>query len=145
MNFRSGVLDMHNYRVSHIHCPPLPPWMKSCMLYGAGFPLSPPRKPAWLPEHSIYAVASTSSNGLHLLDFYPHSSSPCHVDYDDSKSHRETVKHKQSVFVPLSKRVTSCAIHPLNGTIVAGTMNASLLTISQKHLCKKGDGEDEQS
>ncbi|XP_022008197.2 uncharacterized protein LOC110907538 [Helianthus annuus] len=93
----------------------------------------------------IYAVASTSSNGLHVLDFYPHSSSPCHVDYDDSKSHRETVKHKQSVFVPLSKRVTSCAIHPLNGTIVAGTMNASLLTISQKHLCKKGDGEDEQS
>ncbi|XP_035839265.1 uncharacterized protein LOC118486715 [Helianthus annuus] len=105
----------------------------------------PPRKPAWLPEHSIYAVASTSSNGLHLLDFYPPSSSPCHVDYDDSKSHRETVKHKQSVFVPLSKRVTSCAIHPLNGTIVAGTMNASLLTISQKHLCKKGDGEDGQS
>uniref|UniRef100_A0A251SK62 Putative WD40-repeat-containing domain-containing protein n=1 Tax=Helianthus annuus TaxID=4232 RepID=A0A251SK62_HELAN len=54
----SGVLDMHNYRVSHIHCPPLPPWML------------------------IYAVASTSSNGLHLLDFYPHSSSPCHVDYE---------------------------------------------------------------
>ncbi|MFS8011886.1 putative WD40-repeat-containing domain superfamily [Helianthus anomalus] len=30
----------------------------------------------------IYAVASTSSNGLHLLDFYPHSSSQCHVDYE---------------------------------------------------------------
>ncbi|MFS8011897.1 hypothetical protein Hanom_Chr14g01314381 [Helianthus anomalus] len=88
----------------------------------------------------IYAVASTSSNGLHLLDFFPHHSSPCHVDYDDSKSHRETVKRNQSAFVPLSKRVTSCAIQPLNGTIVT-----SLLAISQTHLCKKGDSEDQQS
>ncbi|KAM0022940.1 hypothetical protein Hdeb2414_s0023g00634131 [Helianthus debilis subsp. tardiflorus] len=51
----------------------------------------------------------------------------------DSKSPQDIVERKQSVFVPLSKRVTVCASHPLNGTIVAGTM----------HLCKIGDGDDD--
>uniref|UniRef100_F6GU92 Uncharacterized protein n=1 Tax=Vitis vinifera TaxID=29760 RepID=F6GU92_VITVI len=39
------------------------------------------RKPSWLPTYSIYAVGSSSDNGIHLLDFYPDSSSPCHVEY----------------------------------------------------------------
>ncbi|KAI3799422.1 hypothetical protein L1987_34720 [Smallanthus sonchifolius] len=109
----------------------------------AVFPISPPRKPSWLHKHSIFAVGSTSSNGLHLLDFYPHTSSPCHVDYDDSKNPNESFECKQNIFVPLSERVTACATHPLNGAIVAGTVEASLLMISQKHLCKKGDDDDD--
>ncbi|KAM0022933.1 putative transcription factor WD40-like family [Helianthus debilis subsp. tardiflorus] len=134
----SGVLDLHNFQVSHIHCPP-PPWLDES---NDVIPMSPPRKASWLPKHSIYAVGSTSNNGLHLLDFYPHTSSPCHVDYDDSKNPGETLECKQNVFVPLSGLVTACATHPLNGTIVAGTVEASLLMISQKHLCKKGDDDD---
>lgn len=131
----SGVFDMHNFQVSHIHCPP-PPWLDEA---DGAIPICPPRKPSWLLEHSIYAVGSTSSNGLHLLDFNPHTSSPCHVDYDDSKSPQETLQRK-NIFVPLSERVTACATHPLNGAIVAGTVEASLLMISQKHLsCKKDD------
>lgn len=30
-------------------------------------------------------------------------------------------QRKQNIFVPLSEGVTTCASHPLNGTIVAGT------------------------
>ncbi|KAI3799423.1 hypothetical protein L1987_34721 [Smallanthus sonchifolius] len=67
----------------------------------------------------------------------------CHYCCSVSKRPGETVERKQSVYVPLSKRVTACAIHPLNDTIVAGTMEASLLTISQKHLCKNGDDDDD--
>ncbi|KAI3793716.1 hypothetical protein L1987_36337 [Smallanthus sonchifolius] len=135
----SGVLDLHNFQVSHIHCPP-PPWLGES---NGIFPISPPRKPSWLHKHSIFAVGSTSSNGLHLLDFYPHTSSPCHVDYNDSKNPSETFECKQNIFVPLSERVTACATHPLNGAIVAGTVEASLLMISQKHLCKQGDDDDD--
>ncbi|KAK9061504.1 hypothetical protein SSX86_018686 [Deinandra increscens subsp. villosa] len=137
----SGVLDMHNLRVSHVHSPPPPPPLDRW--YTKDFSIVPPRKPSWLNEHSIYVAASASSHGLHLIDFYPHPSSPCHVDYGDSRNPGESVECKQSVFVPLSKRATACATHPLNGTIVAGTMNASLLVISQKNLCKKGDGDDD--
>ncbi|KAK1409882.1 hypothetical protein QVD17_36411 [Tagetes erecta] len=134
----SGVLDLHNFQVSHIHCPP-PPWISES---DAVTTISPVRKPSWLPKHSIYAVGSASSNGLHLLDFYPHTSSPCHVDYDESKNPSETFDCKQNIFVPLSERVTACATHPLNGAIVAGTLEASLLLFSQKHLCKKGDDDE---
>ncbi|PWA88254.1 WD40/YVTN repeat-like-containing domain-containing protein [Artemisia annua] len=109
----SGVLDVQKFQVSHIHCPP-PPWLDGATSNA----LLPPRKPSWLPEHSIYAVGSTSSNELHLLDFYPNTSSPCHC-------------------------VTVCATHPLNGTIVAGTLNASLLMISQDHRSCKDEGVDD--
>ncbi|KAL8247351.1 hypothetical protein R6Q59_008567 [Mikania micrantha] len=135
----SGVLDLHNFQVSHIHCPP-PPWLDEL---NDAMSVSLPRKPSWLPKHSIYAVGSTSSNGLHLLDFYPHISAPCHVDYDDSKNSSGTVACKQNTFVPLSERATACATHPLNGSIVAGTVEASLLMISQKHFCKKEDDKDD--
>lgn len=33
--------------------------------------------------------------------------------------------HKQNVSIPLSEGVTACAVHPLNGTIVAGTQVSS--------------------
>ncbi|XP_071734829.1 uncharacterized protein [Rutidosis leptorrhynchoides] len=129
----SGVLDTHTFQVSHIHCPP--PWMDEA---NTVMPICPPRKSSWLLEHSIYAVGSASSNGLHLLDMYPHPSSPCHVDYDDSKSPKKTLE-RNNIFVPLSERVTACATHPLNGAIVTGTVEASLLMISQKHLSFKED------
>ncbi|KAJ9540424.1 hypothetical protein OSB04_026930 [Centaurea solstitialis] len=135
----SGVLDMHDFQVTHIHCPP-PPWLDET---DDGIPIFSSRKPSWLPKHSIYAVGSSSSNGIHLLDFYPHTSSPCHVDHDESKNGQGSYQRKQNKFVPLSEHVTACTTHPLNGTIVAGTMEASLLMISQKHIsCKKGDEID---
>ncbi|KAL4576885.1 hypothetical protein LXL04_012985 [Taraxacum kok-saghyz] len=133
----SGVLDMHNLQVTHIHCPP-PPWLEET---NADCPISLLRKPSWLPAHSVYAVGSSSSNGLHLLDFYPNRNSPCHVDYDELKERYEPCK--QNKLITLSGRVTACATHPLNGTIVVGTLEASLLMISQKHLSwNKGDDDD---
>ncbi|XP_057484530.1 uncharacterized protein LOC130770907 isoform X2 [Actinidia eriantha] len=127
----SGVLDIHNFQVTHVHCPP-PPWLDgecdftnpSCL-----------RKPSWLPTCSIYTVGAAYDNGIHLLDFYPDPSSPCHVDYNEDiqRDPGENNQHKQNRFVPLSEGVTVCAAHPLNGTIVAGTKRSSLLVISQKH------------
>lgn len=134
----SGVLDLHNLQVTHIHCPP-PPWLDET---DNGIPMLSSRKPSWLHEHSMYAVGSCSSNALHLLDFYPHNSSPCHVDHDDSE---EIFQQKQNKLISLSGRVTACATHPLNGTIVAGTLEASLLMISQKHRSwKEGDDDDQE-
>ncbi|RVW85399.1 hypothetical protein CK203_038962 [Vitis vinifera] len=89
----------------------------------------------------IYAVGSSSDNGIHLLDFYPDSSSPCHVEYSEDMQSLSGVKNqsKQNMFVPLSEGVTACATHPLNGTIIAGTKQSSLLVISQRHKSCQGD------
>ncbi|CAI9273032.1 unnamed protein product [Lactuca saligna] len=134
----SGVLDLHNFQVTHIHCPP-PHWLDETDNIRILFS----RKPSWLPVHSMYAVGSSSSDGLHLLDFYPHRNSPCHVDHDDMKESFHP--RKQNKLIPLSGRVTACATHPLNGTIIAGTLEASLLMISQKHISwKKGDNDDNE-
>lgn len=73
----SGVLDIHKFQVTHIHCPP-PAWLNGSDNL-ANF--SYLRKPSWLPAHSVYAVGSSCDNGIHLLDFYPGPTSPCHVDY----------------------------------------------------------------
>ncbi|GAV84481.1 hypothetical protein CFOL_v3_27925 [Cephalotus follicularis] len=126
----SGVLDIHNFRVTHIHCPP-PAWLNGSNI-SADLYL---RKPSWLPTHSIYAVGSSSDNGIHLLDFYPDASSPSHVDYTEDAQDSCGVDNpkKQNRFVPLSEGVTACATHPLDGTIVAGTKHSSLLVVSEKH------------
>ncbi|CAL5423909.1 unnamed protein product [Camellia sinensis] len=115
----SGILDIHNFQVTHVHCPP-PPWLDGENVFTN---LSCLRKPSWLPPYSIYAVGSAYNNGIHLLDFFPNPSSACHVDYDEDtqRDPRENSRHKQNRFVPLSEGVTACATHPLNGTIVAGT------------------------
>ncbi|XP_059668874.1 uncharacterized protein LOC132313959 [Cornus florida] len=126
----SGVLDIHNLQVTHIHCPP-PSWLDGL---NDSSNLSYLRKPSWLPINSIYAAGSSTHNGIHLLDFYPDSTSPCHVDYiEDMQSiPGEKSQHKQNRFIPLSESVTACATHPLNGTIIAGTKQSSLLMISQR-------------
>ncbi|KAE8009168.1 hypothetical protein FH972_005620 [Carpinus fangiana] len=127
----SGVLDIYNFQVTHVHCPP-PAWLNdsndSSDLLGL-------RKPSWLPTYSIYAVGSSSDKGIHLLDFYPDPSSPSYVDHNENIESVSGVNHqnKQNRFVPLSEGVTACAAHPLNGTIVVGTKHSSLLMISQKH------------
>ncbi|XP_021894152.1 uncharacterized protein LOC110811857 isoform X2 [Carica papaya] len=126
----SGVLDMHNFQVTHVHCPP-PAWLNGSntstdMLYL--------RKPSWLPTNSVYVVGSPSDSGIHMLDFYPSTSSPCHVNYnEDFQNTAETNQpSKQNRFIPLSKGVTACAAHPLNSTVVAGTKDSALLMVSQK-------------
>lgn len=133
----SGVLDIHNFQVTHIHCPP-PAWLNGS---NSSADVSYVRKPSWLPTYSIYAVGSSSDNGIHLLDFYPDSSSPCHVEYSEDMQNSSGVKNqrKQNMFVPLSEGVTACATHPLNGTIIAGTKQSSLLVISQRHKSCQGD------
>ncbi|KAL2456524.1 Transducin/WD40 repeat-like superfamily protein [Forsythia ovata] len=116
----SGVLDIHKLQVTHIHCPP-PPWLDE---FNDLANVSYLRKPCWLPIYSVYIVGSSSSNGLHLLDFYPDCSSPCHVDYngeDLMRSEEPASQHKQNKFLSLSEGVTACAAHPQNGTVVAGT------------------------
>ncbi|KAJ0084775.1 hypothetical protein Patl1_29619 [Pistacia atlantica] len=130
----SGVLDIYNFQVTHVHCPP-PAWLDE---FNSSPDVLQSRKPSWLPTNSIYVVGSSSDHGIHLLDFYPDSSSPCHVDYiEDTKSLSERNKHKkQNRFIPLSEGVTACVAHPLNGTIVAGTKVSSLLMVSQQQNCE---------
>ncbi|KAL8489794.1 hypothetical protein ACS0TY_025118 [Phlomoides rotata] len=127
----SGVLNTNNFQVTHIHCPP-PAWLDEPNDLAN---LSYLKKSCWLPINSIYAVGSSSSNGLYLLDFYPDSTSPCHVDYNEEdiqSSGKVTIQQKQqNRYVSLSESVTACVAHPLNATIVAGTKLSSLLVISQ--------------
>ncbi|XP_022753554.1 uncharacterized protein LOC111301830 isoform X2 [Durio zibethinus] len=125
----SGVLDIYNLRVTHVHCPP-PAWLNGASISTDLLYL---RKPSWLPTSSIYVVGSSSVSGIHILDFYPDTSSPSHVDYIDDPQSLPEINHKrkQNIFVPLSEGVTTCASHPLNGTIIAGTKYSSLLVISQ--------------
>ncbi|ONH99255.1 hypothetical protein PRUPE_6G021400 [Prunus persica] len=127
----SGVLDVYNFEVTHIHCPP-PAWLNDP---GVSADLLYLRKPSWLPINSIYVVGSSTDNGIHILDFYPDSSSPSHVDYKEDIQSLSGVKKqdKKNRFVPLSEGVTACAVHPLNSTIIAGTRHSSLLMISQSH------------
>ncbi|XWS52478.1 hypothetical protein CRYUN_Cryun11dG0074000 [Craigia yunnanensis] len=115
----SGVLDIYNLRVTHVHCPP-PAWLNGASISTDLLYL---RKPSWLPTSSIYVVGSSSDSGIHILDFYPDTSSPSHVDYKEDLQSLPEMNHQrnQNIFVPLSECVTTCASHPLNGTIIAGT------------------------
>ncbi|KAA0052839.1 Transducin/WD40 repeat-like superfamily protein, putative isoform 2 [Cucumis melo var. makuwa] len=114
----SGILDVYNFQVTHIHCPP-PAWINDSNIPTDQLFL---RKPSWLPTDSIYVVGSSSDEGIHLLDFHPDSRSPSHVDYNDELCGSGAEhKKRQNRFVKLSEGVTSCAAHPLNGTIFAGT------------------------
>ncbi|CAL1391158.1 unnamed protein product [Linum trigynum] len=128
----SGILDIQNCQVTHVHCPP-PAWVSGSAdvaneLYC--------RKPSWLLTYSIYVVGSSSGDGIHLLDFYPNSSSPCHVDYsdgtEDKTQPRSKKRQKQNGYIQLNEGVTAIAAHPLDGTIIAGTERYSLLLISQR-------------
>ncbi|KAJ0965108.1 hypothetical protein J5N97_026246 [Dioscorea zingiberensis] len=126
----SGVLNLSSSTITHVHCPP--PWLDNQEMSAAPSDL---RKPSWLPTLSIFAVGSSSSNGLYLLDFFPDSSSACHVNFDEelldiADENKRIVRNK---YLPLSQSVLVCTVHPLNGTIIAGTKDSSLLVVSQKH------------
>ncbi|XP_050225869.1 uncharacterized protein LOC126675297 isoform X2 [Mercurialis annua] len=133
----SGVLDIYKGQVTHVHCPP-PAWLHD--LNGHTNTLSL-RKPSWLPTYSIYAIGASTDNGIHLLDFYPDSNSPCHVEYiGDVERHSSANKRsKQNKFVPLTESPNACAAHPINGTIVVATKNSSLLVVSQQKQCVSPD------
>ncbi|KAF7824080.1 uncharacterized protein G2W53_022224 [Senna tora] len=135
----SGVLDIYNLKVTHIHCPP-PAWLNDSYVSDE---LSHIRKPSWLSTCSIYVVGSSSDCGIHLLDFYPNTSSPSHVDYkeDVKEISRVNNQNNQNRFLPLSEGVTACAAHPLYNTIIAGTKQTSLLVISQRHESYHGGGD----
>ncbi|XP_066318777.1 uncharacterized protein [Miscanthus floridulus] len=124
----SGVLNVINLNVTHLHCPP-PAWLESTDLALQ----NQLRKPTWLPTSSIYAVGSSSYDGIYLLDFHPDTSSACHVDYKEETRVSEENQPAENKSVPLSQRVLSCAAHPLSHTIIAGTQFSSLLLLSQKY------------
>ncbi|KAI9086332.1 hypothetical protein K1719_031786 [Acacia pycnantha] len=114
----SGVLDIYNLKVTHIHCPP----------------------PAWLNDSYIYVVGSSSERGIHLLDFYPSTHSSSHVDFKEDVEEMSGVnkRRNQNRFLALSEGVTACTVHPLYNTIIAGTKQTSLLMISQKSESYRG-------
>ncbi|VFR02851.1 unnamed protein product [Cuscuta campestris] len=132
----SGVFDMNCMNVTHVHCPP-PAWLRDniddmgniCHL----------RKPSWLPSYSIYAVGS--DDGLHLLDFYPDRSSPCHVDFEEEIEGTSQHQQRQNQFISFSEGITACAVHPITGTIVAGTKLSPLLVISQAPVSCSGEDD----
>eukprot|EP00268_Persea_americana_P006439 TRINITY_DN12324_c0_g1_i8.p1 TRINITY_DN12324_c0_g1~~TRINITY_DN12324_c0_g1_i8.p1 ORF type:complete len:474 (-),score=73.00 TRINITY_DN12324_c0_g1_i8:293-1714(-) len=132
----SGVFNVHSLQVTHMHCPP-PTWLDDKdMLKSSEYT----RKPTWFPTCSIYAVGSSSGDGIHLLDFYPDTSSACHVDFIEESEQQNQRVHNR--FIPLAKSVTICAAHPLNGTIIAGTKHSSLLMISQRQKSCSGDCDE---
>ncbi|ESW03979.1 hypothetical protein PHAVU_011G057100 [Phaseolus vulgaris] len=124
----SGVLDINNFEVTHIHCPP-PAWLNDSYVPAD---LSYLRKPSWLSTCSIYLAGSPC--GIHLLDFYPSTNSPSHVDYkeDVQEISKRNNRRNQNRFISLSEGIISCVAHPLYNAIVAGTKKTSLLVISQK-------------
>ncbi|KAI3892760.1 hypothetical protein MKW92_022240 [Papaver armeniacum] len=136
----SGVLDTNNFQVTHMHCPP-PAWLNGPDMSNNCLSL---RKPSWLPTSSIYAVGSSSDDGIHLLDFYPRPDAACHVDLNEDIQSilEEKNKKARNRFIPLSEGVYVCATHPLNGTIIAGTKQSSLLVISQRHQSFRSVDDD---
>lgn len=131
----SGILNVNSLDVTHMHCPP-PAWLDGMEISNIS---SSFRKPAWLPECSIYAVGSSSGKGLYLLDFFPDRSSVCHVDFNEEfcsipNGSKQTARNR---FCTVSECVLVCAAHPMNGTIIAGTKRSSLLLISQGHQTKE--------
>ncbi|KAG0467365.1 hypothetical protein HPP92_018945 [Vanilla planifolia] len=128
----SGVLNLNNLNVTHVHCPP-PPWLD-----GSDEPIPQYlRRPAWLPSCSVYAVGSSSGSGVYLLDFFPDKTSACYVDFSDAlqsvTDESKGVQFIQNRYIPVSERVLVCAAHPQNGTIIAGSKRSGLLMISQRN------------
>ncbi|KAK8957334.1 hypothetical protein KSP39_PZI000075 [Platanthera zijinensis] len=126
----SGVLNLNSLTVTHMHCPP-PPWLDGEELTA----YSCLRRPAWLPTNSVYAVGSSSRNGVYLLDFLPGRSSACHVDHS---SEADTISGEskgvgKNRFIPTSEGVLACAVHPQNDTVIAGSKHSALLMVSQRH------------
>ncbi|XP_020214066.1 uncharacterized protein LOC109798269 isoform X2 [Cajanus cajan] len=134
----SGVLDINNFQVTHIHCPP-PFWLNDTYVHPD---LSYTAKPAWLSTCSIYVAESSSGSGINLLDFYPSANSPSHVDYEEDMQEisRRNNQSNQNRFISLSEGAISCAAHPLYNAIVVGTKKTSLLVISQRQeSCRSED------
>nr|XP_009419175.2 PREDICTED: uncharacterized protein LOC103999222 [Musa acuminata subsp. malaccensis] len=125
----SGVLNVSSFNVTHVHCPP-PAWLDGMDISTSSIM----RRPSWLPTCSIYAVGSSSGNGLHLLDFYPGTSSACHVDFieESQNTYKECRGAVKNQYVPVSQNILVCAVHPLNETIIAGTKESSLLVVSPR-------------
>ncbi|XP_042377438.1 uncharacterized protein LOC121970661 [Zingiber officinale] len=131
----SGVLDLRNVVVTHVHCPPAD-------LDGTDISThSIMRRPAWLPTSSIYTVGSVSDKGLYLLDFFPRKDSACHVDFNpEARSNsQECSRILENKHIPVSQNILVCAVHPLNNTIIAGTKQSCLMMISPKHKADNGD------
>ncbi|KAF3333784.1 hypothetical protein FCM35_KLT01475 [Carex littledalei] len=135
----SGVINVNDLGVTHVHCPP-PNWLDGMDMSTC----TDIRRPAWLPTYSGYTVGS-SSKGIYLMDFYPDKTSPSHIYFNDeieSKS-GERKKPMQNKLINTSEDVISCAVHPFHGTIVAGTKESSLIMVSQKAIISNEEANGE--
>ncbi|XP_074586091.1 uncharacterized protein LOC141841799 [Curcuma longa] len=132
----SGVLDLRDLVVTHVHCPPV-------VLDGTDIisTNSIMRRPSWFSTFSTYAVGSVAEKGLYLLDFFPGKHSACHVDFNpESRSNSpECSRDPENKYIPVSENILVCTVHPRNDTIIAGTKESSLMVISQKHKVDNGD------
>ncbi|KAJ3669785.1 hypothetical protein LUZ60_010109 [Juncus effusus] len=131
----SGVINVNDLSVTHVHCPP-PDWLESTGIST----FSSIKRPAWLPTSSVYAVGCLSRKGMYLLDFHPDKTSPCHVHFNDEIENigDENRRAVQNKFISVSEEIISCAAHPLNGTVIAGTKESSLMVISPKSANDEG-------
>lgn len=123
----SGVLDLLDFSVSHIHCPP-PSWLDhEC----APWLNVRRRRPAWLTSYPVYAVGCTMECHINVLDFTPGPKSQCSVNSNCHTDHA-SVKGKWKKQLHTSEPVVAIASHPTNDYLLAGTQAGSLLLIGQK-------------
>ncbi|KAH7432829.1 hypothetical protein KP509_07G042100 [Ceratopteris richardii] len=121
----SGVLDLLALKMSHIHCPP-PPWLYDDLEGDSrqkNANLLAQRKPTWLSANSVYACPSLSSSFIKLLNFQAGPSSPHYVEGTEDNL-------APVVQIATSEHSMTCAAHPLNNQIVAGTNGASILVFA---------------
>eukprot|EP00249_Psilotum_nudum_P011739 c23353_g1_i2 orf=461-1639(+) len=124
----SGVLDLSELGLTHIHCPP-PPWL------GGSSACSPicQRKPAWLPTHSVYVSGSCADLKIHFLDFKPSPNSLCYAQV--SRNGQSRPRNELLVSEP----VIVCAAHPMTNHLIVGTEVGTLQLIAHKSFSKMDD------
>ncbi|XP_024378581.1 uncharacterized protein [Physcomitrium patens] len=133
----SGVLNILDFSVTHIHCPP-PPWIEhEC----APWLTIRRRRPAWLTSYPVYAVGCTMECHINVLDFTSSPTSQCSVN---SNSHilQSSVEGKWRKQLHTSEPVVAIAAHPTHDSLLAGTQAGSLLLIAQK---KKSAATEEEA
>lgn len=133
----SGVLDIGDMELSHIHCPPTPEALASLgepeSIYTARVRN---RRPVWLPSNSIYCAPSSISPDINFLDFGSSPFSRFSLQSSTEPQLEETEEKLSSV--NCDKLVVCVASHPTTNVLIAGTEDASLMLVSS-NKCNKNN------